>query len=59
MTADQRDKLDRLGRCVMLPGSWDKRFVRDLKAKPDDYELSEKQADALASLWHRYRRQWQ
>lgn len=45
-----------------LPGSWDKRFVRDMASKPRDYELSEKQRDCLLEKLHRYRRQiknWQ
>lgn len=59
MTPDQRDKLDRLGRCVMMPGSWDRIFVRSLLREPPEHELSEKQAAALELVWHRYRRQWQ
>lgn len=59
MTADQIDKLSRLGRCVMVPGTWDKRFVRDLRVRPTDYELSAKQAEELERIWQRYRRQWQ
>lgn len=57
MTTDQRSKLDRLARCTMMPGGWNKRFVRDLGSKPDGYELSRKQAAVLDRLVHAYRRQ--
>lgn len=55
MTPDQREKIRRLGGCTMLPGSAEKRFVRDMAGKPDDYELTHKQVNWLGNIWHRYR----
>lgn len=57
MTPEQRSKLDDLAGCTMLPGSWDKRFVRDMRGRPDDFEPTEKQATMIDKLHHRYRRQ--
>ena len=57
MTHDQRDKLDWLIRCRFLPGSAEKRFVRQAHAAPDGHELTEKQAAWLEVIWHRYRAQ--
>jgi hypothetical protein len=46
-----------LARCSFQPGSWPKRFVRDLASYPRDKELTEKQQAALARVaWH-YRKQ--
>lgn len=46
-----------LARCSFYPGSWVKRFVRDVSTYPREKELSEKQAAALAKVaWH-YRKQ--
>lgn len=57
MTEQQRIWLGQLSRCMFLPGSWDKRFVRDVSAYPADHELTDKQAAALHKLAYRYRRQ--
>jgi hypothetical protein len=57
MTAEQRHTLRQLARCTMLPGSWDKRFVRDLIGYSDDQVLSPRQAAMVEKLSHRYRRQ--
>lgn len=57
MTDDQRTKLQALARVTMLPGSFDKRFVRDVGGYGAEKELSEKQAALVETLWHRYRRQ--
>jgi hypothetical protein len=56
---DWRQQARRLARCSFLPGSWDKRFARDLAARAEDPEatITEKQAAALARLTQRYRRQ--
>lgn len=54
ITDDQRTKLGRLAKCTMLPGSWDKRFVRDLQGAE---ELTVNQAEQIDRLYHRYRRQ--
>lgn len=46
-----------LARCSFYPGSWVKRFVRDLSMYPREKELTPKQAAALAKVaWH-YRKQ--
>lgn len=57
MTKEQRSKLEALDRCTMLPGSWDKRFIRDMKGQPADFVPSEKQSEMIEKLYHRYRRQ--
>lgn len=54
--ADYRT-IQALACCHFYPGSWVKRFVRDLATFPREKELSEKQAAALARVaWH-YRKQ--
>lgn len=46
-----------LARCSFQPGSWVKRFVRDLASYPREKALSKKQQAALArTAWH-YRKQ--
>lgn len=57
MTPRQKAIIRDLSRCTFLPGSFEKRFVRDMATKPDDYELSEKQAAFLDKTHHRYREQ--
>lgn len=58
MTDEQIAKINDLHQfCRFLPGSFDKRFVRDMSAKPHGYELSEKQAAFLDKTHHRYREQ--
>lgn len=59
MTPEQREQIQLLSHCVMLPGSYEKRFVRDMSTKPDDEVLSEKQAAFLEKTFHRYRKQIQ
>jgi hypothetical protein len=51
--------LNLLNRCTFLPGSFAKRFVRDLSGKEDKqgYELSEKQKRYLWKLVYQYRKQ--
>ena len=41
----------------MPPGTHCKRFARDMAAKPDDYELTERQRSYVWYLAWRYRRQ--
>lgn len=41
----------------MLPGSWDKRFVRDMYFSKPDYNLSEKQIACIYGLLYKYRAQ--
>jgi len=65
MTPEERSAIQILRRCTFVPGSWDKRFVRDMAAKLDaelEHEentvnLSERQHECLVSKIHRYRRQ--
>lgn len=57
MTEEQYSLLQRLKQCTFLPGSYDKRFVRNLSAAPKDVNLTKGQADYLSKLEHKYRRQ--
>lgn len=57
MTDEQRTMLADLRPCTFFPGSFDKRFVANLSGYPDDKELTEKQAETLTRLHHRYREQ--
>lgn len=57
MTPRHYESLQALKQCTFLPGSFDKRFVRDLSALPQDTELTEKQAANVERLAHRYRKQ--
>ncbi len=64
ITPEQREKLEQLSQCRFLPGSWDKRFVRDLntslavcEASGSAMAISLTQAEQIDRLYHRYRRQ--
>lgn len=59
MTSDERVLVYALSDCSFTPGSFDKRFARDLRARAgeDQPQISEKQAALLRQLIHRYRRQ--
>ncbi len=57
MTPEQHDLIHKLSRCTFLPGSYEKRFVRDLSSCPPEQELTEKQARFLLKVGWRYRRQ--
>lgn len=57
MTQAQRQKIIDLTRCAMQVGGYDKQFVGSMSAKPDDYELTERQARYLDSLHYKYRKQ--
>lgn len=58
MDDTQRQKVRELARCTFLPGSYQKRFVRDLEARVnEDTPLTEKQAAYLDKLHHMYRNQ--
>lgn len=57
MEAKERSKLRGLSFCTMLPGSYEKRFVRELVSKPSGYELSPNQKRMLDVLYWRYRGQ--
>lgn len=43
-----------LSKCTFLPASWDKRFVNDMLGRQ---KFSQKQADAVRRLVHKYHRQ--
>ncbi len=49
-----KERADALARCSFLPGSWDKRFARDMAART---EFSPRQAANIARLAWKYRRQ--
>jgi len=51
-----KDKIHELTKCTFLPGSWDKRFVRDMMSK-DVNKLTQKQKEWIDKLHHKYRRQ--
>ena len=57
MTDQQQKWIQELARCIFQPGSWEKRFVRDLATMPPEKELTEKQAAALHRTAYRYRKQ--
>ena len=60
MTDEELEIICHLGRCTFLPGSADKRFVKNMvfAAEHDpDRELTERQTQYLIGLRHKYRRQ--
>lgn len=57
MTDQQRKWIQELTRCTFQPGSWEKRFVRDLAALSPYDVLTERQAAALHRTAYRYRKQ--
>jgi hypothetical protein len=57
MTPNERRAAKALAGATILPGSFDKRFCRNIAAYPADHALSEKQAALLWKMVHRYRRQ--
>ena len=54
ITDMHKEMLEALNKCTMLPGSWDKRFCRNLQGAR---ELSERQANCIEVMYHRYRKQ--
>jgi hypothetical protein len=57
---DYETLIRQLSRCKFLPGSWDKRFVRDLAARlhpGETLELTDNQRAQLDRLAHSYRKQ--
>jgi hypothetical protein len=63
-TAAERLIIRQLSFVTMLPGSWDKRFARSMESrlqakaeKGETLEITEKQAEQLLRMAHRYRRQ--
>lgn len=61
MTENQRKMIKALNKCIFLPGSFDKRFARDMYSimtnDNADKPLTEKQGGYLAKLFHKYRKQ--
>lgn len=57
MTTEQNLKIQALCHCTFLPGSFQKRFVRDMGNKTPDSELTEKQSAYLDKLYWMYREQ--
>lgn len=59
MTVEEVGLATRLGQCSMLPGTFDKRFTRDMAshAQVQHPVITDKQAETLQRLRHRYRRQ--
>lgn len=64
MTELQKQAIRKLSKCTMMPGTWEKRFCRDMAAKLYNDEqtnvpvtLTAKQDAALVALVHRFRRQ--
>lgn len=54
LTAEEAQAIQALQRVTYLPGSWDKRFARDVSYLTT---ITEKQAAQVRRLVHRYRRQ--
>lgn len=57
MTEEQQNLIKALARCRFGAGSWDQRFVHDLREKPPTYELTPKQSEQLERVAWTYRRQ--
>lgn len=64
ITPEQRARLNRLSCCTFLPGSWDKRFVRNLSGSALECEavnavlaITPAQAEQIDRLHYRYRKQ--
>lgn len=54
---DERCLIENLSRCRFVPGSFNKRFVRDLASGPEDAVLTVKQRQTLWKIGWRWRRQ--
>ena len=59
ITQTEKDMLLSLSKCTFLPGSWEKRFVRNLHftARSKKPTISPKQREWLVEIAHRYRNQ--
>lgn len=59
MTEPERIAAEALGACIFIPGSPPKRFARQIAAdaKSANPQITERQAEWLRVLVHRYRRQ--
>ena len=57
-TDEDKANIAKLVRCTFLPGSFDKRFARDIDSQlANSCEITEKQRAYLVKLVHKYRRQ--
>lgn len=56
MTSDELFIITKLSACKFLPGTWAKRFVRDLSNASPEVKLSEKQVEWLYRLVYRMRK---
>lgn len=54
---NERIAIEMLGRCSLLPGSYDKRFIKAINAYPENHRLSAKQRALMWKLVVKYRRQ--
>lgn len=57
MDDERLRKVKYLANCTFLPGSYQKRFVRDMSTRPADYEPTIRQALFIDKLYFMYRRQ--
>lgn len=57
MTGAYVHLISALSKCTFLPGSWDKRFARDMAGLFPGGDLTEKQRANVLRLVHKYRRQ--
>ncbi len=57
MTPLERSATLCLGRCTILGGTMAKRFARDMKNMPDEYDLTDSQRFFMWSLCWKFRRQ--
>lgn len=57
MQPKHQEAIKALNRCRFMPGSWDKRFVRDMAYLSDYAMLTAKQEEWIDRLLYRYRKQ--
>jgi hypothetical protein len=57
MTDEQWQKVKALSKCSFGSWTYDRRFVHEMVALPDGALITQRQADFIEKLWHRYRRQ--
>lgn len=57
MDETRRRKVKYLERCSFRPGSYEKRFVRDMHGRPDEETLTIRQAHFIDVLYWKYRKQ--
>ena len=57
MDDERLKKIKYLANCSFLPGSYAKRFVRDMSTRPVDYTPTIRQALFIDKLYYQYRKQ--